>query len=105
MTSSNEIHNGLLHRLSHSKLYLSAVQRIISWAYFTDDYHQYKKSLLADANAVIAFRHSILSTDDPEHLMVLDKNIHMLNDAANIAILEELIKQRRDQLINPIHRH
>ncbi|MCK5892972.1 MAG: hypothetical protein KAG53_00915 [Endozoicomonadaceae bacterium] len=104
MTSSNETHNGLFHRLSRSKFYLSAVQRIISWAYLTDN-NQYKKSLLADASAVIAFRHSILSTDDLEDLIVLDKNIHMLDNSTNIAILEELIKQRRETLINTARRH
>jgi len=94
---SDDTHHGLLYWLSHHAFYFSVLQRFSDWAHLTDEHHD-QQSMLAEANAVITFRDAILSAQDKERLAVLDKDIHMLENAANIAILEELIKHRRDEI-------
>ncbi len=95
--SSDETHHGLLYWLSHHEFYFSVLQRISDWAHHSDEHHD-QQSMLAEASAVISFRDAILSAQDQKRLSVLDKDIHMLENAANIAILEELIKHRRDEI-------
>ncbi|OQX35303.1 MAG: hypothetical protein B0D91_11100 [Oceanospirillales bacterium LUC14_002_19_P2] len=93
----DDTHHGLLYWLSHHEFYFSVLQRISDWAHLSDEHHD-QQTMLAEANAVITLRDAILSAQDQARLSVLDKDIHMLENAANIAILEELIKHRRDEI-------
>ena len=91
----------LRHWLQHHGFNFSTAQQFDRLT----DKPQHEKSTLAEASAVIELRNTILSTDDPACLTGLDKSVHLLDNAANISLLEELIKQRRDELLFSDRRH